>query len=148
MFSRDPRIVVLSGSLAILNSDFWAGFRPIFGQTWTLVRAVPKSVDKPWSLTIREGQWPFSICPARDHMRPLWAGIPVHRYARGQQSFVTDAYLAKIGRKSSLSVAWDVLDLGMRSFGHIHDLKGIPKWLFGQVVYWRPGVPWPKTTHF
>ncbi len=24
----------LSGSLAILNSDLWAGFRPIFGQTW------------------------------------------------------------------------------------------------------------------
>ncbi len=24
----------LSGSLAILNSDFWAGFRSMFGQTW------------------------------------------------------------------------------------------------------------------
>ncbi len=26
-------------------------------------------------------------------------------------------------------------------------VKGIPKWFFGQVIFWRPGVPRPKTTH-
>ncbi len=29
-----PAKAILSGSLAILHSDFWAGFRPISGQTW------------------------------------------------------------------------------------------------------------------